>query len=146
MSRLKHAEPILQAAEQWKQRCLLDGGSVFSKEQLWTLDNFETLNRFYVERLDEGEGRFEVKLKRQLNPAPPGAKRLWAEMTWVYLLFPLNMTTERKRDRIATFWGGPARICWMTTTRYLIRSSTASVVEERPISRTCGASFAFSSR
>ena len=105
MSRLKHAEPILQAAEQWKQQCLLAGGSVFSTEQLWTPANFELLNRFYVERLDEGEDRFEVKLKRQLEPASAEAKRLWAEMTWVYLLFPLQTTTEKKRDRVATFWG-----------------------------------------
>ena len=105
MSRLSNAEPILDTADQWKQQCLLDSGSVFSNEQLWTLDNFESLNRFYVEQLDEGEGRFEVKLKRQLDPAPPAAKRLWAEMTWVYLIYPLNMTTAKKRDRITTFWG-----------------------------------------
>ena len=90
MSRLKRTEPILQAAEQWKQRCLLDGGSVFSDEQLWTLENFETLNRFYVEQLDEGEGQFEAKLKRQLDPTPPEAKRLWAEMTWFYYLWPVK--------------------------------------------------------
>ena len=105
MSRLKEAEPILQAAEQWKLQCLLGGGSIFSTEQLWTPGNFDALNHYYVERLDEGEDRFEVKLKRQLAPAPPESKRLWAEMTWVYLLFPLKMTTEKKRDRIAAFWG-----------------------------------------
>ena len=105
MSRLKHAEPILQAAEQWKQRCLLGGGSVFSTEQLWTPDNFQLLNHFYVKQLDEGEDRFEVKLRRQLDSAPPESKRLWAEMAWVYFLFPSNMTPAKKRDRIATFWG-----------------------------------------
>ena len=46
MSRLKYAESILQAAEQWKKQCLLGGGSIFSNEQLWTSDGFETLNRY----------------------------------------------------------------------------------------------------
>ena len=105
MSRLKQAEPILHAAEQWKQQCLLDGGSVFSAENLWNSDNFEILNRFYVERLDEGQDRFEVKLKRQLEPAPPESKQLWAEMTWLYFLYPLNMTPAKKRDRISSIWG-----------------------------------------
>ena len=105
MSRLKHAESILQAAEQWKQQCLLDGGSIFSTEQLWTSEGFESLNRYYVERLEKGKDRFEVKLKRQLESAPSESKRLWAEMTWVYLLFPLNMNAKTKRDRIATVWG-----------------------------------------
>ena len=125
MSRLKHAEPILQAAEQWKQQCLLGDGSVFSTEQLWNPDNFQILNRFYVEQLDEGEGRFEVKLKRQLEPAPPEAKRLWAEMTWVYLLFPSNMNPVKKRDRIATFWDGPERVCRMTSASCLILFSSS---------------------
>ena len=104
MSRLKQAEPILQAAEQWKQQCLLAGGSVFSPEDLWNSQNFEALNRFYVERLDEGQDRFEVKLKRQLEPASPASKRLWAEMAWLYYLYPLNMTATKKRDRITATW------------------------------------------
>lgn len=105
MSRLKDAEPILQAAKQWKQRCLLDGGSVFSDDLLWTLDNFKVLNHHYVESLDEGEDQFDVKLKRQLEPVPPDAKRLWAEMAWVYALYPLQITATKKRSQILTYWG-----------------------------------------
>lgn len=105
MSRLKDAEPILQAAEEWKQRCLVDGGSVFSDDRLWTLDNFKVLNHHYVERIDEGEGQFDVKLKRQLDPAPPDVKRLWAEMAWVYSLYPLQITANKKRSQVFTYWG-----------------------------------------
>ena len=105
MSRLKDAEPILQAAEEWKQRCLLDGGSVFSEYRLWTLDNFKVLNHHYVERLDEGEGQFDVKLKRQLDPVPPDVKRLWAELAWVYALYPLQITANKKRSQVFTYWG-----------------------------------------
>ena len=105
MSRLKDAEPILRAAEEWKQRCLLDGGSVFSDDQLWTLANFKVLNHHYVERLDEGEGQFDVKLKRQLDPVSPDVKRLWAEMAWVYALYPLQITATKKRSQVSTYWG-----------------------------------------
>ena len=56
MARLAEAAPILEAAEQWKNDCLLGGGSVFSDKSLWTRPNFEALNRFYVNNLDEGEG------------------------------------------------------------------------------------------
>ena len=104
MSRLKDVEPILNAAAKWKQRCLLDGRSVFSEEDLWTRENFEILTRFYVENLDEGEGKFDAKLKRQLGPAPASSKRTWAEMAWVYSLFPINMTAQKKRIQVATYW------------------------------------------
>ena len=36
MGRLKRATAILDDAERWKQRCLLDGESLFTEERLWT--------------------------------------------------------------------------------------------------------------
>jgi 5-methylcytosine-specific restriction protein B len=54
--------------------------------------------------LDEGEGNFDVKLKRQLGPASAAAKRTWAEMAWVYSLFPIKMTAHKKRSQVATYW------------------------------------------
>ena len=82
MGRLKRATAILDNAERWKQRCLLDGESLFTEERLWTRERFGQLHTCYVERPDEGPDPFEEKLRRQLNPAPPEAKRLWAEITW----------------------------------------------------------------
>ena len=103
MSRLERAALILDAAEQWKQRCLLDGGSVFTDEQLWTRECFEELRTHFVERPDTGTDSFEEKLRRQLEPAPPEAKRLWAEMTWLYLLIATGKGGT-KLDRIRTVW------------------------------------------
>ena len=74
MSRLKRAAAILDAAEKWKQRCLLEGGSLFSDERLWTLQNFRQLHTHFVERPDAGAGSFEEKLRRQLEPAAPGGE------------------------------------------------------------------------
>ena len=103
MSRLERAALILEAAEQWRQRCLLDGGSVFADERLWTRECFEQLRAHFVERPDTGSDSFDEKLRRQLEPAPPEAKRLWAEMTWLYLLIATGKGGT-KLDRIRTVW------------------------------------------
>ena len=104
MGRLNKAAAILDAAEKWKQQCLLDGGSLFSEEQLWQRENFQELRTYYVERPDEGSGSFEEKLQRQLEPAPPEVRRLWAEITWAYYLIVSSVTRVKKLDRIRTVW------------------------------------------
>ena len=104
MGRLNKAAAILDAAEKWKQQCLLDGGSLFSEEQLWQRENFQELQTYYVEHPDEGSGSFEEKLQRQLEPAPPEVRRLWAEITWAYYLIVSSVTRVKKLDRIRTVW------------------------------------------
>ena len=104
MGRMKQAEAILDATEQWKQRCLLNGGSLFTEERLWTRGNFEQLRTHFVEKPDEGQGAFDEKLKRQLAPTPPATKRLWSEMTWVYYVMVFDVKGETKLDQIKTAW------------------------------------------
>ena len=104
MARLKIAATIFEAAEKWKQRCLLESGSLLTEEQLWTRENFEALHTYFVERPDEGSDSFEEKLRRQLDPAPPEAKRLWAEMTWVIYLIVEPIKRITKLDKIRTVW------------------------------------------
>ena len=104
MGRSKIADAILGAAEKWKHRCLLDGGSMFSEERLWRRENFRGLQTYFVERPDEGIGSFEEKLRRQLEPAPPEVRRLWAEITWAYYLIVSSVTRVKKLDRIRTVW------------------------------------------
>ena len=108
MSRSKSAADIniLDAAEKWKQQCLLDGGSLFSEESLWTRENFDQLQIYFVENLDKGSGNFYEKLKLQLAPSPPEAKHLWAEMTWVIFLIVYRgvLKPETKRDQIRQVW------------------------------------------
>ena len=104
MSRLERAALILDAAEQWKHRCLLNGGSVFTDERLWTRECFEQLRTHFVERPDTGSDSFDEKLRRQLEPAPPEAKRLWAEITWLYFLIVNGVKGVTKLDKIKTVW------------------------------------------
>lgn len=104
MARWKRAAAVLAAAASWKQRCLLEGKSLLADEPLWNPRLFEELRTHYVEQPDLGEGSFEEKLRRQLAPAPPEAKRLWAEMTWAYDLIATNLKRVTKLDRIRTVW------------------------------------------
>ena len=104
MARLRIAATILEAAEKWKQRCLLDGVSLFGEERLWRRENFRQLQTYFIERPDAGSGSFEEKLRRQLEPAPPEAKRLWAEMAWMYYLIVSSVRRVKKLDRIRTVW------------------------------------------
>lgn len=104
MSRPERAALILDAAEQWKQRCLLDGGSVFTDERLWMREYFGQLHTHFVERPDTGTDSFEEMLRRQLEPASPEAKRLWAEMTWLYYLIVEHIKRVTKLDWIRTVW------------------------------------------
>ncbi len=104
MGRLKRAESILNAAEQWKKRCLLDGGSIFTEERLWSRENFKQLRTHFVENPDEGSGPFQDKLQRQLKPASPEAKRLWAEMTWVLYLIVSSLKRRTKVSDIKVVW------------------------------------------
>lgn len=107
MARFTEAAKILAAAENWKVECLLGEGSVFSDRKLWTLENFKHLDRWYVNNLDEGEGDFFGKLTKQLEPAPPEAKQLAAELFWVVYLMVVegSMHAETKRFQIRKIWG-----------------------------------------
>ena len=115
MGRLAKADAVLKAAEKWKRRCLLGGGSVFSEERLWTLDNFRELGARFVESVHSIDDKvpekssFEDKLQYQLKPAPPEAKRLWSEMTWIYVLVQSNLKRETKLAYVETAWGWSGR-------------------------------------
>ncbi len=106
MARWHEAPEILEAAEKWKERCLLGGGSIFSNHRLWTPENFQALNRFYVQNLDLGEGTFFQKLKKQLEAAPPSAKQLAAELVWVMYLIvhKSSMSAVTKLFQIKQVW------------------------------------------
>ncbi len=105
MSRTARAAAVLDAAERWKQTCLVEGGSLLGEERLWTSKHFGELQTYFVEQPDETRDRsFLEKLRGQLAPAPPEAKRLWAEMMWVYYLIVDSTRGVTKLDRIRTVW------------------------------------------
>ena len=104
MARLHEAKAVLAAADQWKQKCLLDGGSVFSDRELWTKQHFEELKQEYVNK-EKLAKRFWDSLELQLESAGPDAQRLFAELVWVYYLVPNSAAAETKRRNIGRVWG-----------------------------------------
>jgi len=97
-------EPIHQAFATWRDKCLVEDGSLFSDTSLWTAAHVEEVRRAFVDHPDEGSDSFLTKLEGQMREASTPAQQLMAEMQWALLLFPSNITPERKRQQIQTIW------------------------------------------
>ena len=97
--------PILETAERWKRDCLISDGSLFSKSHLWTLDNINQFKNYFVDNLIYGSDQtFYEKFEIQLANAPAEVKQLSAEMIYVLLLFPSNITARKKAEDIRLVW------------------------------------------
>lgn len=99
------APGIVAATRQWVERSLIADNSVFVDETIGTLENYNQLDRYYVQRPDEGSGSFYEKLESQLAPASPGARKLMAELLWALFLFPSNVSEHTKRESVVRVWG-----------------------------------------
>ena len=98
------AEPILKAASEWRQLCLINGGSLFSNNTLWNSLYLAEIERDVVNSQLELEGNFMQRLKEQLASVSPEAKQLTAEMLWLLFLCASNISVKTKREQITTIW------------------------------------------
>lgn len=105
MARTPGSDAILGAAAQWRDTCLLAEGSIFGEASVWTRDHLVEIEEHFVMRPDTGNRTFLEKLKDQLVPASTGAKQLTAEMLWVMMLFPSNVSFDRKVETVTQVWG-----------------------------------------
>lgn len=99
-----NAEAVFEAARRWLERCLIEDGSIFSNEAIWTADHVREVVEYFVRRPDEGEGVFIEKLKTQMEPSSSSAKRLMAELLWALSLFPSNVKPKSKRNLVRSVW------------------------------------------
>lgn len=109
MARVPAAEKIYQASDRWRDRCLLADGSVFTDGRIWTEENLDQLEKYYVLRPEIGQGPgFFEKLRDQLDPASADAKQLAAELYWLAMLFPSNTGSAKKIQNIQMLlsWAG----------------------------------------
>jgi 5-methylcytosine-specific restriction protein B len=97
---VKSSEAAIKAVSDFKNKCLINGGSLFTNESIWTSEHVEELVVYFVENLDEGEGDFFSKLETQLANTSPQAKVLASEMMWMMLLCPSNIGAETSRKNI----------------------------------------------
>jgi len=100
----EQAEQILKAASEWRQRCLINGGSLFSNKNLWDSQHLVEIERDVVNSQLELEGNFIHRLKEQLASVTPEAKQLTAEMLWLLFLCASNISVRTKREQITTIW------------------------------------------
>ena len=104
---------ILGAAEHWKNNCLLADGSVFTDAHLWSAENVDLLDRYFVQNPQPGSAGFSTKFRTQLEPAPLGVRQLAAEMLWILLLFQNNVTRKKEaaecRRSVVLVWTAARR-------------------------------------
>src|SRR3546814_13546575 len=70
-----------------------------------TAENFDALDRYFVQRPAPGDASFYEKLETQLADAPPAARKLMAELLWALFLLPSNLGQDTKRDGVVRVWG-----------------------------------------
>ena len=92
--------PILDAAQTWRDKCLLGREGLLGPDSVWREEYLAELDQYYVQNLDWGEGNFLGKLSSQLSPATPQAKILAAEIMWVMMLCPSNISPDKKIENI----------------------------------------------
>lgn len=97
--------PVLNAATEWIEGCLIDDGSILSStDRLWTPALVAEVREAFVEHPDTSKEVFIAKLKKQLSPVSPAGKQLMAEMLWALLLFQSNVNPATKRQHILGIW------------------------------------------
>lgn len=102
--------PILDAIQHWKRRCFLSDGSVFSNSSLWSIPNLTTLAEHFSQNPILGDETFLRKFRRQLESTSGPIKQLSAELLWLLLLFPSNITGTRKRQNVMEVWSWSGEI------------------------------------
>ncbi|HIF9109926.1 TPA: McrB family protein [Photobacterium damselae] len=104
----KDSTHLLNNMLEFKERCLIQGCSLFTELAVWNSSTNQELIDYFVENLDEGDGDFFEKLETQLADASPEAKVLVSEMLWLMFLCPSNTGPESKRNSIERVfsWSG----------------------------------------
>lgn len=95
---------LFKAGKNWLDRCLAEGRSVFSDQIIWTTENIQALETWFSNNPDAGDGDFFEKLELQLSECTPGVKKLAAEMLWLMLLCPRNISAAKKRESVLRVW------------------------------------------
>ena len=100
-----NAAQVFDAADKFKQRCLLDQQSLFLDGQtLWTTEHFQALIDNYVKQPDVGDGGFYDKLASQLATCQPLDVALMVEVFWIVQLGPFNLRAPTKAKTLERIW------------------------------------------
>jgi hypothetical protein len=101
MARVSEAGPIYDVADQFRQRCLIEGCSLLWPEhRVWTVANISSLWDAFIQRPDTGKRSFLEKWRDQLIDQPEDVHRVAADSIAFYYLFPSNVGRETKLAKV----------------------------------------------
>jgi len=95
---------LLEAAQLWKDHCLLADGPLLGDGKYWSSDKLAELDQRFIQNPQEGDESYFDKLALQLTDASPEAIKLMAELNWLLLLFSTNIKPGTKRDLVRNIW------------------------------------------
>lgn len=99
------AGSVFNAADLFKQRCLLDQKSLLLEDTpLWTTEHFQALIDNYVKQPDVGDGGFYDKLTGQLATCQALDVALMTEIFWIVQLAPTNLRAGTKVKTLERIW------------------------------------------
>lgn len=93
------AAPVYDAAEQWRDRCLLDDLSLFANVPCSRLEDAEALVAAFIDQPDVGSDDFVSKLRGQLAGSMPSVVQLAAELLYVHFLIATAHVVKGQRKR-----------------------------------------------
>ncbi len=99
-----NSETTLEAASEWRDRCLKKDGSLFGPDHLWSHEGLTEVAERFSGAVESGVGGFYEKLTQQFKGASPNVCKLLSEILWILYLFPINMGPHSKREGIGKVW------------------------------------------
>jgi hypothetical protein len=96
--------PVLEVAQQWINRSVINDSSLFTDEAIWTLQNLSEIKSIFTDNPDEGQDNFVTKLVNQFVSASVTACKLMSELLYIHLLFPRKITSATKRKQVIAVW------------------------------------------
>jgi 5-methylcytosine-specific restriction protein B len=109
MSRFNPHHPnalqVFQAAQDFKQQCLINQQSLFVPGQsIWTQQHFQNLITHFVNQPNPGGGGFYQKLELQLSTCTALDVALMTEVFWIVQLPATNLRSPKKLKRLEGIW------------------------------------------
>lgn len=100
-----NASQVFQAAQDFKQLCLINQQSLFLPGQsVWKEPHFESLIMHFVNQPDTGGGGFYQKLQVQLSTCTALDVALMTEIFWIVQLPATNLGFTTKLNRLEEMW------------------------------------------
>jgi MoxR-like ATPase len=99
MARVKGCEAVYEVADQWRERCLVQDGSLLwpeLEEPTWTVGNLEVVIDRLAQPGTDGTDDFFVRINRRMAHDSDAVHRIFADATAVWSLMAGAYWTDRK--------------------------------------------------